>query len=53
MDEQESIVRCNHCMKVFYEKEIIYDEENDVEKCPYCGESGGLMDIFNADDADV
>ena len=41
----ESKVRCNQCMKVFFENEIVYDEDKDMEFCPYCGESGCLMDL--------
>ena len=41
----EDMVRCNHCMKVFHQNEIIYDEGKDKELCPYCGKGGGLMDI--------
>lgn len=39
------LVRCNMCMKVFNESEIIYDSDEDEEYCPYCGESGSLMDL--------
>ena len=37
----EDMVRCNHCMKVFHQNEIIYDEGKDKELCPYCGKDGG------------
>lgn len=30
-------VRCNNCMRVFDEKELIYDEDECMEFCPYCG----------------
>lgn len=43
--EFENIVRCNNCMRVFHENEIIYDEAKDEEFCPYCGKSGCLMDV--------
>ena len=39
----EDKVRCNDCMKEFFENEIIYDEALDKECCPYCGKSGCLM----------
>lgn len=39
------LVRCNMCMKVFDESEIIYDGDEDEEYCPYCGEAGALMDL--------
>ena len=38
-------VRCNQCMKVFEEEEIVYDSERDMEFCPKCGEDGCLMDF--------
>lgn len=38
-------VRCNMCMQVFDEEEVVYDGEMDVEFCPKCGESGCLMDL--------
>ena len=41
----ENIVRCNTCMKEFYEYEIIYDGEEDMEFCPYCGEGGCIRDM--------
>ena len=41
----EDMVQCNYCMKVFHESEIIYDEEEDREFCPYCDKSGYLMDL--------
>ena len=43
--EFENMVRCNNCMKTFHENEIIYNEREDKEFCPYCGVSGCLMDI--------
>ena len=39
------LVRCNMCMNVFDESEIIYDGDEDEEYCPYCGEAGALMDL--------
>ncbi len=38
-------VRCNHCMEIFDEDEIIFDEKADKELCPKCNRSGGLMDM--------
>lgn len=38
-------VRCNMCMNIFDENEIVYDGETDTEFCPKCGESGCLMDL--------
>lgn len=39
-------VRCNNCMEVFDEKEIVYDGDLDKEFCPCCGEAGCLMDLL-------
>ena len=41
----KATVRCNSCMGVFPEKQIVCDGESDEEFCPKCGESGRLMDI--------
>lgn len=38
-------VRCNNCLKVFDETEIVYDNNKDTEFCPRCGKGGYLMDI--------
>jgi len=38
-------VRCNWCDEIFEEEEIIYDEVEDSEHCPYCGKAGCLMDL--------
>lgn len=38
-------VRCNNCMEVFDERELIYDENEDMEFCPYCGKGGCIMDL--------
>ena len=43
----EDMVRCNQCMKVFHENEVIYDGDEDMEFCPRCGEGGYLMDLEN------
>ena len=48
--EFENMVRCNNCMKVFHENEIIYNEREDKEFCPYCGVSGCLMDVKEMED---
>ena len=48
--EFENMVRCNNCMKTFHENEIIYNEREDKEFCPYCGVSGCLMDIKEMED---
>ena len=40
-------VRCNHCMAVFEEEEII--DQDGEETCPHCGKCGGLMDMASAD----
>ena len=41
----DNIVRCNNCMKEFYENEIIYDGDEDMEVCPYCGEGYCITDL--------
>lgn len=38
-------VRCNNCMEVFDEKELVYDGDEDMEFCPYCGGGGCIMDL--------
>ena len=38
-------VRCNDCMAVFDESEIVYNEENNTETCPHCGRIGCLMNL--------
>lgn len=38
-------VKCNDCMAVFDESEIVYNEENNTEACPHCGKIGCLMDL--------
>lgn len=43
-------VRCNDCMKEFFEDEITYNEAEDKEYCPYCGKSGCLMDLEIGED---
>lgn len=39
-----SKVRCNNCMSVFEEEEIVCNED-DKEYCPICGKDGCLMDL--------
>ena len=41
----EKIIRCNHCANIFYENKIIFKEENNLELCPFCHQSGALMDL--------
>lgn len=38
-------VRCNNCMEVFDEKELVYDGDEDMEFCPYCEKGGCIMDL--------
>lgn len=40
-------VRCNMCMNVFDEEDIITDLDTDKEQCPSCGKKGYLMDLEN------
>jgi MoaA/NifB/PqqE/SkfB family radical SAM enzyme len=37
-------IRCNHCTVSFDEEEIIVGE-NETEYCPFCNQSGALMDV--------
>ena len=37
-------VRCNHCMAVFSESDIVVDI-NGEEHCPVCDRTDALMDI--------
>lgn len=39
-----SKIRCNNCMNVFDESNIICDEDKN-EHCPFCGKGGCLMDL--------
>ena len=48
--EFENMVRCNNCMKMFHENEIIYNEREEKEFCPCCGVSGCLMDVKEMED---
>ena len=43
--------RCNMCMKVFAEEDIILDSD-DIERCPKCGEEGCLMDLDESESED-
>ena len=45
-------VRCNWCMKEFRESDILYDEETEIERCPFCGESEYLMDLDDENEND-
>ena len=38
------MVKCNWCDHLFPEEKIIYDKQEEKEYCPYCQESGYLMD---------
>ena len=38
-------VRCNECMQIFDESEIVVDYTTDVEYCPHCNRTGCLMDL--------
>lgn len=41
----ENIVMCLSCMEEFFEGEIIYDEYEDVEFCPYCGAGDCIINL--------
>lgn len=38
-------VMCKNCIEVFDETELIYDGEDDMDFCPYCGEGGCFIGI--------
>jgi len=42
-------IRCNHCMAVFDEEDIVIDPTaetaSEMEHCPVCGRTGALMDL--------
>ena len=44
--EFENMVRCINCKKEFHENEVIYDGDEDMEFCPYCGEGETIRDII-------
>ena len=39
------LARCNQCMEVFDEEEVIYNVDENKDECPMCGEVGCLMDL--------
>lgn len=41
------IVKCINCGKQLTETEIIYDGDEDMEFCPYCGEGGRIRNLSN------
>lgn len=43
--EFENMVRCLNCKKEFHENEVIYDGDEDMEFCPYCGEGNTIKDM--------
>lgn len=43
--DNNNVVRCNDCMEVFYEEEIVYDFDTEEETCLKCGKVGCLMDM--------
>ena len=45
LHSEEYNVRCCNCKAEFIEEDIIYDGEDDIEYCPYCGEGGCIEDI--------
>lgn len=36
----DAMVKCTNCGNKFPEKEVVYDGDEDMEFCPYCGEGG-------------
>lgn len=48
MSDIGKLVRCNHCMAIVSESELIVDESTDSgERCPICYKSDALMDMEN------
>ena len=46
--DNDKIIRCNHCMNVFDESDVLTDDnDSDLEKCPKCLKHGALMDNFH------
>lgn len=43
----EDMVKCVNCEREFHENEVIYDEANDVDLCPYCGDSNTIVIVFS------
>ena len=43
MHDENLKVRCNMCMAIFWEEEIVIKDEE--EYCPFCGRSGFLQDM--------
>ena len=41
-------VKCNNCMKVFDEEEVVYYSDEASEFCPECGDAGCLMELGDA-----
>ena len=46
------IVRCNWCMEVMDEDVLIWNEEIQLEECPYCKNTEYLMDLDDMEDLD-
>ena len=44
MTEEIQIVRCNHCAWEGEEEKLIIADD-DIEECPECKQSDGLMDL--------
>lgn len=45
-------VRCVWCENEFSEDKILFNEETETEFCPFCGESGCLMDLDDKNEND-
>lgn len=41
----DAMVKCTNCGNKFPEKEVVYNGDEDMEFCPYCGEGGSLESI--------
>ena len=49
----EDMVKCVNCNKQFHENEVIYDGDEDMEFCPYCGEGGKIRNLSNNEENDM
>lgn len=51
-EPENRMVRCNWCMKEFHESDILYNAETEIERCPFCGKIGCLMDLDDENEND-
>lgn len=51
-EPQNRMVRCVWCENEFSEDKILFDEDTEIEHCPFCGRSGCLMDLDDENEND-